>query len=154
MKTSTFHQDGVTEIGFTLPLRTNKNSDKIYKTMVFEILDIKQCKTVIPEIWRQTRWTLWLLWLSALNEFPGHSSARGYPGRPQVTPWIEEQRWVSVTTGTYRKKKILKRRKREFQRSVECLHQEFSRRVTIHSINISTHKAVFLAWNTLFSDSY
>lgn len=49
MKTSTFYQDGVTEVGFTHPHITNKNLYRIYEIMVFEILDIKQCRTAILE---------------------------------------------------------------------------------------------------------
>ena len=32
----------MTDIDFTLPLRTNKNPDKIYKTRVLETLHIRQ----------------------------------------------------------------------------------------------------------------
>ena len=40
--TSISTQDGVIGTGFTLLLETVKKSDKIYETMVFKTLDIRQ----------------------------------------------------------------------------------------------------------------
>lgn len=48
-ETSGFVQDGSSEVRFTFPTETVFLSDKIYETVVFRMLDIKQQRTVIPE---------------------------------------------------------------------------------------------------------
>lgn len=155
-KISTFHQDGVTDTGFTLPPISHKNPDKICETIVFETMDIKWCQTVNPE--RQGPNKVMPLMVPAYClEWVSRLQCRdGNLGRPQLTSWVEEME-LRVLSNWHLQQKVLERgglHRTEFQRCTERSHQEFSRRLSISSINITTHKVLSLAWNAVFSDRY
>lgn len=59
------------------PIWSNQKMDKIYKTMVFKTINIREQKTVTPE-WRETNWgeSNPCPQTTALTELPGHWARR------------------------------------------------------------------------------
>ena len=67
-----------------------KRMDKIYETMIFRTLYIRQQRTVIPERQGTNEANSMIAPVSNLKEFPGHSTQRGNPGGIHQTPQYEE----------------------------------------------------------------